>query len=95
MNKTDKIRAAWAAGDKIAALRIGGRFFDRSIDTKAFKQAVDAYNNPEFYRHHCANADIPGSEPGGSAASRRTRNNYGIGGKALQTRFTCSARMCR
>jgi hypothetical protein len=28
--KTDRIRAAWAAGDQIRALRIAARFFDRS-----------------------------------------------------------------
>ncbi len=29
--KTDQIRAAWHAGDRIGALRIAARFFDRSI----------------------------------------------------------------
>jgi hypothetical protein len=48
--KTDKIRAAWAAGDRIGALRIAARFFDRSDDTKIFKRGMDAHNNPGFYR---------------------------------------------
>jgi hypothetical protein len=48
--KADKIRSAWAAGDKIGALRIAARFFDRSDATKAFKRAMDAHNNPQFYR---------------------------------------------
>jgi hypothetical protein len=48
--KTDKIRAAWAAGDRIAALRIAARFFDRSDATKAFKRGMDAHNSPQFYR---------------------------------------------
>ena len=48
--KTDQIRAAWAAGDRIGALRIAARFFDRSTDTKTFKRGMDAYNNPSFYR---------------------------------------------
>jgi hypothetical protein len=48
--KTDKIRTAWAAGDRIGALRIAARFFDRSDETKAFKRGMDAHNNPEFYR---------------------------------------------
>jgi hypothetical protein len=48
--KTDQIRAAWHAGDRIGALRIAARFFDRSIDTKVFKRGRDAYNNPDFYR---------------------------------------------
>jgi len=47
--KTDEIRAAWHAGDRIGALRIAARFFDRSIDTKVFKRGWDAYNNPDFY----------------------------------------------
>jgi hypothetical protein len=48
--KTDKIRAAWAVGDRVGALRIAARFFDRSDDTKAFKRGIDAFNNPRFYR---------------------------------------------
>jgi hypothetical protein len=48
--KTDQIRAAWATGDRIGALRIAARFFDRSADTKIFKRGMDAYNNPGFYR---------------------------------------------
>ena len=48
--KTDQIRASWHAGDQIGALRIAARFFDRSIDTKAFKRGWDSYNNPSFYR---------------------------------------------
>jgi hypothetical protein len=48
--KVDQIRAAWAAGDRIGALWIAARFFDRSTDTKAFKRGMDAYNNPDFYR---------------------------------------------
>jgi hypothetical protein len=48
--KSDKIRAAWAAGERIGALRIAARFFDRSDETKAFKRGMDAHNNPNFYR---------------------------------------------
>jgi hypothetical protein len=48
--KTDQIRAAWAAGDQIRALRIAARFFDRSANTRTFKRGMDAYNNPDFYR---------------------------------------------
>ena len=48
--KSDQIRAAWAAGDRIGALRIAVRFFDRSTYTKTFKHGMDAYNNPGFYR---------------------------------------------
>jgi hypothetical protein len=48
--KSNQIRAAWVAGDRIGALRIAARFFDRSIDTKTFKRGIDAHNNPNFYR---------------------------------------------
>jgi hypothetical protein len=48
--KTDKIRAVWSVGDRVGALRIAARFFDRSDDTKTFKRGMDAYNNPNFYR---------------------------------------------
>jgi hypothetical protein len=50
ITKTDTIRKAWIAGDRIGALRIAGRFFDRSQDTQVFKQGMDAHNNPAFYR---------------------------------------------
>jgi hypothetical protein len=48
--KTDQIRAAWHAGDRIGALRIAARFFDRSINSRTFKRGIGAYNNPGFYR---------------------------------------------
>jgi hypothetical protein len=48
--KLDKIRAAWAAGDQISALRIAARFFDRSAATLAFKRGMDAHNNLSFYQ---------------------------------------------
>jgi len=48
--KSELVRAARAAGDRIGALRIAARFFDRSIDTRTFKRGIDAYNNPSFYR---------------------------------------------
>src|SRR5262249_11435789 len=48
--KTDQIRAAWAAGDQIGALRIAARFFDRSAVTKTFQRGMNAYNHPGFYR---------------------------------------------
>jgi hypothetical protein len=48
--KTDQIRAAWAAGDRIGALRIAARFFDHSVDTQTFKRGMGAHNNPDFYR---------------------------------------------
>jgi hypothetical protein len=48
--KIDQIRAAWQAGDRIGALRIAARFFDRSVDTVTFKRGMNAYNNPGFHR---------------------------------------------
>ena len=39
-SKTEQIRAAWAAGDKVGALRIAARFFDRSIDTRTFMRGI-------------------------------------------------------
>jgi len=50
VKSSDQIRAAWSAGNRIGALRIVARFFDRSTDTKTFKRGMDAYNNPDFYR---------------------------------------------
>jgi hypothetical protein len=50
LNKTNQIRAAWAAGDRTGALRIAARFFDRSNATKTFKRGMDAHNHPEFYQ---------------------------------------------
>ena len=48
--KVDKIRVAWVAGDRIGALRIAARFFDRSTATKTFKRGMAAHNHPGFYR---------------------------------------------
>ena len=58
ISKTDKIRSAWAAGDRTGALRIAARFFDRSEATKAFKRGMDAHNNPHFYRQLGKNPDL-------------------------------------
>ena len=48
--KADQIRAVWLTGDQIDALRIAGRFFDRSNETMIFKCSIDANNHPSFYR---------------------------------------------
>jgi hypothetical protein len=56
--KLDSIRAAWAAGDRLGALRIAARFFDRSGATKAFKRGMDAHNNPGFYRQLGKDPDL-------------------------------------
>jgi hypothetical protein len=57
-SKCDKIRAAWAVGDRVGALRIAARFFDRSDATKAFKRGIDAHNNPRFYRQLGKDPDL-------------------------------------
>jgi hypothetical protein len=57
-SKCDKIRAAWAEGDRVGALRIAARFFDRSEATKTFKRAMDAHNNPEFYHQVGKDRDL-------------------------------------
>ena len=49
-NKSSKICAACANGDRMGALRIAARFFDRSVDTQIFKRGMDAHNHPDFYR---------------------------------------------
>lgn len=49
-SKTDQLTDAWLAGDKIGALRIASRFFDRSQETQTFKRGWDAHSNPSFYR---------------------------------------------
>ena len=49
-SKLDQVREAWAAGDRIAALRIASKFFDRSPETTEFKRGWDAHSNPSFYR---------------------------------------------
>ena len=49
-SKISKVRSAWASGDRVGALRIAARFFDRSADTKSFKRGMDAHNHPDFYR---------------------------------------------
>jgi hypothetical protein len=57
-SKCDKIRGAWAAGDRVGALRIAARFFDRSEATKTFKRGMGAHNNPGFYRQLGKDPDL-------------------------------------
>jgi hypothetical protein len=49
-SKSEQIRRALVAGDRISALRLASRFHDRSHDTIVFKRGMDAHNNPAFYR---------------------------------------------
>src|SRR5262245_16195644 len=74
--KSDQIRAAWQAGDRIGALRIAARFFDRSADTKAFKRGMDAYNNPDFYRQLRKSLAISLSPPVGTTGQYVSRTRY-------------------
>ncbi|HEX3163872.1 MAG TPA: hypothetical protein VHQ92_14945 [Pseudolabrys sp.] len=48
--KIDMLRASWAAGDTLGALRIASRFFDSSPETLLFKRGWDAAQNADFYR---------------------------------------------
>ncbi len=50
LNKSEQIRAAWAAGDQIGALRIASRFFDRSPETAVIRRGWEAHTSPVFYR---------------------------------------------
>jgi hypothetical protein len=50
MSKTSQLQNAWNSGDRIGALRIASRFFDRSPETKAFQRGWDAHSNPRFYQ---------------------------------------------
>ncbi len=49
-SKSQQIRDALAAGDRMRALRVAARFHDRSPDTATYKRGFDAYNHPDFYR---------------------------------------------
>ena len=48
--KSDKIKAALISGDKVRAISIASKFFDRSEDTRLYQQAQAAIGNPGFYR---------------------------------------------
>jgi hypothetical protein len=45
-------------GDRVGAVRIAARFFDRSEATKTFKRGMDAHNNPGFYRQLGKDPDL-------------------------------------
>ena len=49
-SKSQKIRDALAAGDRLAALRFAAHFHDRSANTLTYKRGFDAHNHPAFYR---------------------------------------------
>jgi len=49
-SKSQKIRAALTAGDRLGALRIAAHFHDRSTNTLTYKRGLDAHNHPAFYR---------------------------------------------
>jgi hypothetical protein len=48
--KIDQLRAAWAQGDFMGALRIASKFFDTSPATLEFKRGWDAAQHADFYR---------------------------------------------
>jgi transposase len=48
--KSDQIRDAWTRGDRIGALRIAARFYDRSDDTLVFKRGMARMMRVGLYR---------------------------------------------
>ena len=50
MSKSEQIKKMLLAGKKIKAISIASKFFDKSEDTKVFKQAASAILNPSFYK---------------------------------------------
>lgn len=48
--KSDQIRDALAGGDDARAISIASRFHDRGEQTRLYKQAQSAAQNPAFYR---------------------------------------------
>jgi hypothetical protein len=46
--KIDQLEEVWAAGDRIGALRIASRFFDRSEDTVAFQAGMGRVSHPRI-----------------------------------------------
>jgi hypothetical protein len=48
--KSKQIQDALSIGDFKKAISLASKFFDRSEDTKLFKQAQSAINNPSFYK---------------------------------------------
>lgn len=48
--KTNQIKGLLDAGQVNKAISIASKFFDRSEDTKLFKQAQAAIQNPGFYK---------------------------------------------
>lgn len=49
-SKIAGLRAAWAAGDKVGALRIAARFADLGAEREAILSGWGAFQNPAFYR---------------------------------------------
>ena len=50
ISKLARLRAAFAKGDTIVALRIAARFPDLGPERAPITRAWAAYSNPEFYR---------------------------------------------
>lgn len=55
--KLSKLKAAWAAGDYVGALRIAAKFPRLGDDRDAISRAWAAYQSPEFYREIGRNPD--------------------------------------
>lgn len=49
VTKLSKLKACWAAGDKIGALRIAAKFPNLGNDKEAIELAWGCHTNPAFY----------------------------------------------
>jgi hypothetical protein len=49
-SKTDQIKNAILKNDYTKAISIASKFFDKSSDTKLYKQAQSALQSPAFYK---------------------------------------------
>jgi hypothetical protein len=94
MSKCSKIREAWASGDRIAALRIAARFFDRSADTQTFKRGMDAHNHPDFYRQHHQDPDQITAEALRILAIRFGLNDYSLPNQSADTAQSPDMNLC-
>jgi hypothetical protein len=50
ISKSQQIREALIAGDRIGALRVAAHFHNCSSNTLTYKRGFDAHNHPSFYR---------------------------------------------
>ena len=56
--KSTQIKESLLNNDVKKAISLASKFFDKSEDTKLFKQAQSAINNPSFYKQVGKNPDL-------------------------------------